>query len=260
MYSKNSFGSFYPVDSALHRLNPIVKILNFVIAVVILIISSNLQVNLFLLGLVIIMCLLSFVPTKFYFNSFYSLRYIFIFIIILCYFFGLSLETACVYIIKVVVVVEYLFVIIYTTSPSELNYGIEKLLNVFNILGLNMARVAVKVTNILRFIPLLITIENKILKSGSSRGIDYNNSDIIGRGYAVMKAYTNALRLSLKKSKDIKRNEEIKLFDIRKHRTNYRTNRVGFYDLMFFLFHVCIIISVLVERGVLNEILTKFNL
>ena len=28
MYSRNSFGSFYPVDSSVHRLNPVVKLFN----------------------------------------------------------------------------------------------------------------------------------------------------------------------------------------------------------------------------------------
>lgn len=260
MYSKNSFGAFYPVDSALHRLNPVVKLLNFIVAMTLLIISSNLQVNLFLLALVIIMCLLSFVPTRFYFKAFYSLRYIYIFILIFCYFLGFSLETTVIYLLKTTIIVEYLFVLIYTTSPSELNYGIEKILNAINILGLNMAKVAIRITNALRFIPLLITTENKILKSGSSRGIDYNHSDILGRSYAVSKVYINVLRLTFKKSKDIRRNEEARLFNVRKHRTNYRTNRVGFYDLMFFLFHLCIVVSVLAERGILNEILIKFNL
>lgn len=260
MYSKNSFGSFYPVDSALHRLNPVVKILNFIIAIVLLIVNNNLQINLFLLALVSVMCFLSFVPIRFYFNAFFSLRYIYIFIIILCYFLGYSLELTGVYLLKLIILVEYLFIIIYTTSPSELNYGLEKLLNVFNILGLNMARISIKITNFIRFIPLIITTENKILKSQSSRGIDSVYSDIFGRSYAITKSYLNVLRLAFKKSKDIRRNEEVRLFNIKKHRTNYRTNKVGFYDMMFFLFHACIVICVLIERGVLGEILIKFNI
>lgn len=260
MYSKNSFGSFYPVDSALHRLNPVVKIINFIIAVIVLIISMNLQTNLFMFALVFIMSLLSFVPTRFYFKVFYSMRYIYIFVILLCYFLGLSLQTTVIYLLKIISLVEYLFILIYTTSPSELNYGIEKLLNTFNILGLNMAVISVKVTRFIKFIPLLIITENKILKSQSSRGIDYNHSDIFGRYYAIFKSYLNTIRLTYRKSKDIKRNEEVRLFSVRRHRTNYRLKRIGFYDIIFFLFHVGVVVSLLVERGVLSEILTKFNI
>lgn len=260
MYSKNSFGNFYPIDSSLHKLNPIIKILNFIIAVIVLIMSKSIEINIFLLTLVIILALLSFVPFRFYFKSIYSLRYIYIIVVFLCLLFGFNFEIAIVYLMKIISVVLYLFVLIYTTSPSELNYGIEKILNFFNVLGLNMARVAIKITNIIRFIPLLITTEHKILKSQSSRGIDYNHSDILGRFYAIIKAYINVFRLTFKKSKDIKRNEEIRLFNIKKRRTNYRTNRVGFYDLMFFIFHLCIVISLLAERGVISEVFAKFKL
>ena len=49
MYSRNSFGSFYPVDSMIHKLNPVVKIINFVIMIILLILCDSLAINVFLL-------------------------------------------------------------------------------------------------------------------------------------------------------------------------------------------------------------------
>ncbi len=260
MYSKNSFGNFYPVDSSVHRLNPVVKLLNFIITIILIILTMSLRIHIFLFALVAVMALLSFVPTRFYFKTFYSLRYIYILIAFLCFSLGIDVQNIIVYLLKLIIIVEYLVLIIYTTSPSELNYGMEKLLNVFNIFGLNVSYVTVKITNMIRFIPLVITTESKILKSQSSRGIDYNNSDIFGRAYALMHAYKNVLRLSFLKSKQIRKNEEIRLFNVRKKRTNYRTNKAGFYDLIFFLFHITIVVAYLIEGGYLNEILNKFIL
>ena len=48
MYSRNSFGSFYPVDSSVHRLNPVVKLFNFIVAILLIILSDSLYINLFL--------------------------------------------------------------------------------------------------------------------------------------------------------------------------------------------------------------------
>ncbi len=76
MYSRNSFGSYYPIDSSVHRLNPIIKLIDFLIIIFLVIFCNSLYINLFMLGLVIIMMLLSFVPLKFYMNTFWSLRYI----------------------------------------------------------------------------------------------------------------------------------------------------------------------------------------
>lgn len=258
MYSKNSFGNFYPVDSSIHRLNPVVKFLNFIITIVLIIISMSLKVHIFLFALVAIMTLLSFVPTKFYFKTFYSFRYIYILIAFFCVSLGLDLEITIIYLLKLIIVTECLVLMIYTTSPSELNYGMEKILRIFNIFGLNVSGMVVDITNAIRFIPLVITTESKILKSQSSRGIDYYNSDIFGKTYALFSAYKNVLRLSFKKSKQIRKIEEIRLFNVRKRRTNYRTNKVGFYDLIFFLFHITIVVAYLIEGGYLNEILNKF--
>ena len=40
MYSRNSFGSYYPINSTIHRLNPVMKLINFVIAILILLLIS----------------------------------------------------------------------------------------------------------------------------------------------------------------------------------------------------------------------------
>ena len=89
MYSRNSFGSYYPINSTIHRLNPVMKLINFVIAILILLLSNNLQINIFVLALTFVMMLLSYVPFKYYFNTFWSLRYIYLFLIffylILCH-------------------------------------------------------------------------------------------------------------------------------------------------------------------------------
>ena len=84
MYSRNSFGSFYPVDSSVHRLNPVVKLFNFIVAILLIILSDSLYINLFLFSLVLCMELLSFVPFKYYFRTFWSLRYIYILILFIC--------------------------------------------------------------------------------------------------------------------------------------------------------------------------------
>lgn len=258
MYSKNSFGNFYPVDSSIHRLNPVVKFLNFIISMVLICLTMSLRIHIFLIVLVIVMLLLSFVPTRFYFKSFYSLRYIYIIIAFICASLGLSLEVTIVYLLKLIIVVEYLNLIIYTTSPSELNYGMEKIVRTINIFGFNVSTIIVDITNAIRFIPLVITTESKVLKSQSSRGIDYANSDIIGKSYAIISAYGNILRLSFKRSRQIRKVEETRLFSTRKKRTNYRTNKFGFYDLIFFLFHITIVLAYLIEGGYLNEVFNQF--
>ena len=252
MYSRNSFGSFYPVDSSVHRLNPVVKLFNFIVAILLIILSDSLYINLFLFSLVLCMELLSFVPFKYYFRTFWSLRYIYILILFICAYFRLSITESFIYIIKLITTVEYLNILAFTTSPSESAYGIEKFLSYFNFLYLPITKFAFKINKILRYMPLMLTVEYKTLKAEASRGIDYFHSNMFGRMNAVGTIYRNILTLTKRKSRDIAFASELRLYNMKRYRTNYRTNRVGFYDLFFTVFHLALVYAYLVQRGVMK--------
>ena len=66
-----------------------------------------------------------------------------------------------------------------------------------------------------------------------------------------MSLYSNIGRLTNRKNKDIAFASELRLFNIKRYRTNYRTNKIGFYDVFFTLFHLILLYAYLVERGVL---------
>ena len=251
MYSRNSFGSYYPIDSCLSRLNPVVKLINFLIIVLLVIFSMSTYVNVFMLLLVIIMMLLSFVPIKYYLNTFYSLRYIYILIMLLCYYFHTSLEVCLVYMSKVVIVVEYLNILAYTTSPSESIYGIEKFLSFFNFLYLPISKFSFKLNSILRYFPLYLTVKYKTQKASSSRGIDYNSLNVFKRIYLSFKNHKNIRRLTKYRNNEISKCSQLRLYDIKKYRTNYRTNKVGFYDIFFLLFHLVLLYAHAVEGGLI---------
>ena len=252
MYSRNSFGSFYRVDSSVHRLNPVVKLFNFIVAILLIILSDSLYINLFLFSLVLCMELLSFVPFKYYFRTFWSLRYIYILILFICAYFRLSITESFIYIIKFITTVEYLNILAFTTSPSESAYGIEKFLSYFNFLYLPITKFAFKINKMLRYVPLMLTVEYKTLKAEASRGIDYFHSNMFGRMNAVGSIYRNILALTKRKSRDIAFASELRLYNMKRYRTNYRTNRVGFYDLFFTVFHLALVYAYLVQRGVMK--------
>ena len=251
MYSRNSFGSYYPISSTIHKLNPIMKLINFIITILVLLLSNNLQINIFILVLTIIMMLLSYVPFKYYFNTFWSLRYIYLFLIFFLYSLGISFNDTVCYLIKLIVVIEYLNILAFTTSPSESVYGIERFLSMFNFLMLPVNKIAIKINSILRYFPLLLVVNYKTIKAQSSRGIDYYNSNIFGRGYVFMNLLSNSLRLTKAKSKEINYASELKLYNDKRYRTNYETNRVGFNDIFFFMFHLALLYACVVEKGLL---------
>ena len=251
MYSRNSFGSFYPVDSFIHRLNPVVKIINFIISIILIIICDSLVINIFLLMLIFIMALLSYVPFRYYMDTFWSLRYVYILIAFLCLYFDQSLEVCFMYMIKFISFVEYLSLIAYTTSPSESAYGIEKILSFFNFLFLPVSKLSFKLNSMLRYYPLYLTVEHKTFKIVSSRGFDYYYSNIISRALIFTRVKGKIRKMMKRRNEEIAFCQELRLFNIKKYRTNYRTNKVGFYDIFLILFHLCLIYAYLVDGGLI---------
>ena len=251
MYSRNSFGSYYPVDSCIHRLNPVVKLINFIIVLLLVIFTSSLYINGFMFMLVIIMMLLSFVPIKYYLKTFWFLRYIYLIIAIICLYFGTSIEECLVYIAKVVIVVEYLNILSFTTSPSESIYGIEKFLSLFNFLYLKVSKLAFRLNSMLRYSSLYLTVQYRAFKASASRGLDFRNMNLLKRISLSYNVNKNIRRLTKNKNKEINECSELRLYDIRKYRTNYRTNKVAFYDIFFLIFHILLVYAYAVEEGLL---------
>lgn len=251
MYSRNSFGSYYPVDSMIHKLNPVVKIINFVIMILLLILCKSLMINIFLLLLILIMALLSMVPFRYYMDTFWSMRYLYIIIAFLCLYFDQTLEVCFMYMIKLVCLVEYLSLLAYSTSPSESAYGIEKFLSFFNFLFLPVSKFAFKLNSILRYHPLFITVEHKTFKIVSSRGFDYYYSNIINRVLLFTRVRGRIRKQMKRRNNEIAFCQELRLFSIKKYRTNFSTNRVGFNDIFLLLFHLCLIYAYLVDGGLI---------
>ena len=251
MYSRNSFGSYYPIDSTMHKLNPIVKLINFILALLLMILSHSIYLHGFLMLLVFIMTLLTFVPFKYYINTLWSLRYFYIIIAFLCLYFDTTQQICFVWLMRLTILVEYLNVLAFSTSPSESIYSIEKVLSVFNFLYLPVSYAAVKINSALRLIPFILGVERKTFKAASSRGVDYYHSTIVGRVIAYFKTHSNIIYLIKLKNREIAFNSELRLFDIRRHRTNYRTNRITFNDIFFMLFHLALFLVYFRECGLL---------
>ncbi len=251
MYSRNSFGSYYPIDSIIHRLNPILKIFNFILTIGIIIFAKSLEINVFLLLLILLMIMLSHVPSKYYLNTVWSMRYIYILIAVICAFFGTTLTTCMTYIIKLISLVEYISILAFTTAPSENIYGIERLLQPINFFFLPLPKYAFKINSILRYYPLFLSVEYKTFKACASRGIDYYNTNILKRISIFTKVQSNIRRLTKFKNGQIMFASVLRLFHDRRKRSNYRTNKIGFYDIFFTIFHLALIYAILVERGIL---------
>ena len=251
MQSNKAFTSFYPVNSPIHRLNPVVKFICLLLMLVPIIASMDMKLHLIMLFIVIYLLYSSKVPFRFYFDTLYSLRFVFVLLIFILAFREFYFEDAVSIILKVVVVMLYLSMLFYTTSPSELKYGIEKLLSPFNIFNINISPLINKVVDVITFFPNLFITEKQVLINASSRGVDYFHTDIISRFFALVLSFKNTLRLTRERTKKIRFSASLKGYSTKKYRTNLRTNKVGFGDVLLIIVFLGFIAYYVWEKGLI---------
>lgn len=251
MQSNKYFTSYYPVNSKIHSLNSIIKIICLLLLLVPIIASSDLKLHVFMLFITIVLIYYSKVPIRFYTDTIFGLRYVYIIFIFLLASRGLYFETAILILIKILIVLLYLSVIFYTTSSSEIKYALEKILTPFNIFNVNISPVINKLVNIIIFFPLLFSTEREVLMNASSKGLNYYGWDILSRYYSSIKGIKNTLRLTFEKMNKIKISSILRGYSTKRYRTNFRANKVGFNDIVLLIVHLIFIAYYIFERGLL---------
>ena len=244
MQSNKYFGEYYPVESSIHKLSVFSKLITLLLMLIPIIASKSIELHLVMLFFILILIYSSKVPLRFYFDIIYGLRYIFVIFVVVLAFKGLELEDAVLYLTKIFNVITYLSLIFYTTSRSEIKYGIEKILTPFNIFNLNISGFINTLVNTISFFPL-------VLVNSSSRGLDYFYADIISKILAVLHSFKSTLRLTNNKLKLLKIKERYRLYSTKTYRTNYNTNKFGFMDVLLIGVYLIFIYYYLLESGLL---------
>ena len=241
MQSNKYFGQYYPIDSKIHNLNVFTKLITLLLLIITLIISNSLRLELVIFFFIFILLYESKVPLRFYFNIIYGLRYLLIILVVLLASKGLTLNVAVTILFKVFNIISYLSLIFYTTSNSELKYGLEKLISPFNIFNLRISTFINKLVNLINFFPLLLITEREVLISSSARGLDYFHTDLVSRFITALISLKNTFRLTKEKLNRKKLSNKIKLYSTKTYRTNLRTNKFKLYDLIILIVFIMFI-------------------
>ena len=197
-----TIGQYYPSDSRIHKLDPIVKILITVLFLFSLftfkcIIGYGLA-NLFLFFFL----RMSKVPFKFIVKG---LKPIIILLMITVVFnlfltpggkllfhagvFKITeqgLRTAVYMGIRLIYLIMGSSLMTLTTTPNQLTDGIERLLRPLNRLNVPVHEIAMMMSIALRFIPILLEETDKIMKAQIARGADLESGNIIQKAKAMV--------------------------------------------------------------------------
>ena len=201
MLKNITMGQYYPVDSAVHRLDPRMKLILTILFIVAVFMAHSFAGYLLLLGFLYFSCRVSKVPFRFMLKGLRPLRMIIILTFLLNLFFtpGEDLWVsvwviriyregffqALFYSLRLAFLVAGTSLLTLTTSPIALSDGIEKLLSPLRKIHFPAHELAMMMTIALRFIPTLLEETDKIMKAQMARGADFESGNLLARAMAM---------------------------------------------------------------------------
>lgn len=243
MFNKYNIGNYYLKDSIIHKLNPVFKVISLFLSIITVILANNLIDYIILFVFILLLMLFSKIEIKVYLKNIYTLRIFIIFIIVINFIFTVDIISTLYMVLKVIYLVMLSAILTLTTPPMEITYGLERIFRLFNkILPINS--ICLSITLALRFIPMITMQAERIIKAGSLRGVDFNES-FKSKIKSISNMFVPMIYLSLKKADDLSDIMEVRLYNYGLSRTNYRLNERTFKDIILLVLNVVILIIVI---------------
>lgn len=244
MFNNITFGKYYNKNSVIHRLSPVFKLISLIIMIVgIFFIDSYIDILMFSLYLVLVM-VYSDIGIITYLKNIYSIKIFLLFIFIIDLIFNSNINNIVFDLYKLIFIIIYSSALSYTTSTSEITYGIERILKVFNNY-IPVNDIAMIITLTIRYIPTLTMEADRIIKAQKMRGIDFDSKNIKNKISSLVGVFIPMFILSLKKSENLGDIMDLRLYNYGKSRTNYRTNSWEKIDSLLLILNIIILIIVI---------------
>lgn len=244
MLSNISIGKYINKSSVVHKLNPVFKIISLIIMICsIFFIDSYIDVILLSMYLLVTM-LYSDVDIVIYLKNILGIKIFLLFIFVIDLIFFTSINRVIFDIFKLIFIVLYSSVLTYTTSITELTYGIERILFPFKkVLPVN--DIAMIITLTIRYIPTLTEEANRIINAQKLRGINFDSKNIREKLISISGIFIPMFTLSIRKAEITADVMDIRLYNYGKNRTNYRTNKWNIIDSLLLILNILILIIII---------------
>ena len=189
-----TLGQYYPVDSAIHRLDPRVKLFGTMIFLISLFITDNFIGYIPEIAFLVTVIALSKLPVKYMVKGMRAILFLLLFSVIcnlfmargdvVFSFWKLSItkqgiKTAGFMAIRLSFLVIGSSIMTLTTTPNHLTDGLEKGLSFLKIFKVPVHDIAMMMSIALRFIPILVEETDKIMKAQMARGADFESGNIV---------------------------------------------------------------------------------
>lgn len=240
MLDNITLGRYFKVNSVVHKLNPVFKIISlFIMIVSIFFIDSYVDI-IMLSSYLLLSILYSNISIKTYLKNLLGIRIFLIFILIINLIFYTSINKVIFDLYKIIFIILYSSILSYTTVITELTYGIEILFKPLNKI-LPVSDIATVITLAIRYIPSLTNEANRIIRAQKMRGINFDSKNIKEKIISTSGILMPMFVMSLRKAEITADIMDIRLYNYGKSKTNYRSNEWGIIDTLLLTLNILIL-------------------
>ena len=252
-----TIGQYYPGSSFLHKLDARSKlVLTFVFIIVIFLCKNFLSLGAMVVS-ALVLTLLSRVPLRMVMRSLRPLAFILVFTAALNLFYTTTgnvlwhwkfltltdkgVFTAIFMAVRILSLVAVSALLTYTTTPTALTDGIEKLLSPLKLVKVQVHSLAMMMTLALRFIPTLMEEIDRIMRAQKARGADLETGGFIRRAKALLPILIPLFVSAFRRAYDLAYAMECRCYRGGEGRTRMKQMRFGWRDAVAAVFYALLV-------------------
>jgi len=233
--------SYNNENSLIHKINPSIKILGLCFYVLFCLLKYNNYLFICNIALVFSLILFSNVDLKRYLKVIIRWLFVLIFLYVFLYSREMVIRDINIIIFKILFFLLYFKCLLFTTTREEFGKGGSVLLNLFNLIGLSLRRIAIKISNIFSFVGFFIDTWRDYYISISVKG-GCADLSIFDKVVAFFREFKNIWKVSREKSKQ--RNKDLlnKLYDKHLQSAYKYRYKLKWYDYLFVIIYIAMLV------------------
>lgn len=228
-------------NSKIHLLNSKSKILCSLLILLNTILVRN-YISMLLVSLFVLYIIFNTkINLKYYISNLMILLPVYLIVFLILFILSGNVLLSLLIVIKIIIIVLNFIIITFTTSLSEIAWGIECLFVKLKKFKVPVTKISLRIAFGIKFVSSLFDQIKQIRKSMAYRGVPYKG----GVFKSIRKTFIPAIRLSLKLSKRTITAMKLRFYGYGKTRTNYHENKKTKFDTALLIINIILIYIVI---------------
>lgn len=261
-----SIGQYYPAESAVHRLDPRIKLILVVLYIVMLFFIDTFTGYGIIALFVLFATLISRVPLLKVLRSIRAILFLVLFTMLMSMFFYSSATEPPLFqwgiihlymagilnagkmALRLVLLVMGPSLLTLTTTPVELTDGLERLLKPLSLIRLPVHELAIIMSIALRLIPTLVEETEKIMNAQKARCADFESGNLFRRAKALLPILIPLFVSSFRRADDLAYAMDSRCYRGAKGRTRMKIMKLHLRDFAAFLLMAALFFVILLLK------------